>query len=364
MVSKTDKDNIKSRSLEILQGLGFKNGKMAKNSYAFCCPFHDDKHASLPFVVTGANNGCWKCQACGKKGNDIFSFVAQLYNLDEKRDFPRIYDIAANACNYQSSPDSILKRATKTILQPKPKEMPPTYLNEYADKMATELEQTNLYKYLCCVWAENDVKRVMSLYKVGCGHAINEPQSAYNKSDTWKMNDCPLQIQGIKTACSFPSIDVNGNVHAIKIIPYPINDHQRIKDKNGAQMRWIKPAENKGAYFGTHLLTSDPNKPIAIVESEKTAIIGTLFMPSYIWIATAGASNFEECRDEIAVFKGREIHIFPDADINASGQWKAVAEKLRANGYNIRYRDEIIKQFPIESKIDIADIIIWEMQRR
>ena len=63
--------------------------------------------------------------------------------------------------------------------------------------------------------------------------------------------------------------------------------------------------------FGEHLLKKYPNKTVALVESEKTAIICSALMPDYIWLATGGKSQFNE---RLKVLYGRDLVAFPDVD--------------------------------------------------
>ena len=79
--------------------------------------------------------------------------------------------------------------------------------------------------------------------------------------------------------------------------------------------------------FGEHL-NKDTDKPIALVESEKTAILMSVFEPEYTWIASGGANmlnhyrlsrlerldlvspdngQFELWRLQTALFKGRQM---------------------------------------------------------
>lgn len=46
-------------------------------------------------------------------------------------------------------------------------------------------------------------------------------------------------------------------------------------------------------FFGEHLL-KDETKPVALVESEKTAIIASLYLPQFIWLATGGLQNLTQ----------------------------------------------------------------------
>jgi hypothetical protein len=45
--------------------------------------------------------------------------------------------------------------------------------------------------------------------------------------------------------------------------------------------------------FGLHRITEDYQKTIAIVESEKTAIVMSILLPHYIWLATGSKGNFK-----------------------------------------------------------------------
>ena len=63
--------------------------------------------------------------------------------------------------------------------------------------------------------------------------------------------------------------------------------------------------------FGEHLLQKYPDKTVALVESEKTAIICSALMPEYLWLATGGKSQFNQ---RLTVLKSRKIIAFPDID--------------------------------------------------
>ena len=63
--------------------------------------------------------------------------------------------------------------------------------------------------------------------------------------------------------------------------------------------------------FGEHLLPLRPDKPVALVESEKTAIICAGLMPKHLWLATGGKSSIN---DRLLVLAGRKVIVFPDID--------------------------------------------------
>ena len=81
-------------------------------------------------------------------------------------------------------------------------------------------------------------------------------------------------------------------------------------------------------FFGEHLVAENPDKPIALCESEKTAIMMSIFDPKYTWIASGGSNmlniqrlmrlsrldfvspdqgQFELWEKQTAFFKGRQM---------------------------------------------------------
>lgn len=132
-----------------------------------------------------------------------------------------------------------------------------------------------LYRYLTKVTGKEKTDRLFSLYKVGT-------------SKMWNG------------ATVFWQIDIYGNVHAGKIMGYNPETGHRIKEPFN-QVSWVHPVRKlpdfhmKQCLFGEHLLsgtsTGQSTKTIAIVESEKTALIAALFIPDYIGLPP------EECTD-------------------------------------------------------------------
>ncbi len=69
------------------------------------------------------------------------------------------------------------------------------------------------------------------------------------------------------------------------------------------------------------LLAEDLISPVAIVESEKTAIIALAKMPEYLWLATGSLNEFKPAKLE--TLKNRRVVAFPD--IGAYDIWKQKA---------------------------------------
>jgi hypothetical protein len=102
--------------------------------------------------------------------------------------------------------------------------------------------------------------------------------------------------------------------------------------------------------FGLHRVNEDYQKTIAIVESEKTAIIMSLFIPDYIWIATGSKQNLKF--ELLKPIKKRKIVLFPDK--GEYFNWLNKATELNAIGFKIAV-SELIEQTDFENGFDLAD---------
>lgn len=126
----------------------------------------------------------------------------------------------------------------------------------------------------------------------------------------------------------FWQIDTKGKIHTGKIMLYNTSTGKRIKEPSN-YISWVhklinQPEYNlKQCFFGEHLIKNN-NKPIAIVESEKTAIIASVYLPQFIWLAVGSLSNLnaEKCK----VLKNRKCVLFPD--LNAFEKWSIKAQQL------------------------------------
>ena len=164
----------------------------------------------------------------------------------------------------------------------------------------------------------------------------------------------------------FYQLDIKGRCRTGKIMQYDPETGHRIKDENvPGRITWVHSLMKKlgqlpeswelsQCLFGEHLLAEYPDKPVALVESEKTAVICAGLMPKFIWLATGGKSQIN---DRLLVLKGRKVVAYPDVD--GFQEW---TEKLA------RYEELHITVSPIlqqeatpedlENHIDIADWLI------
>ena len=129
-------------------------------------------------------------------------------------------------------------------------------------------------------------------------------------------------------ATVFWQIDTNGKVRTGKIMLYNPTTGKRVKNLE-LPVYWVHKAlkqpefELKQCLFGEHLLI-DKTKPVAIVESEKTAVIASVYLPQFIWVAVGSLTNLHA--EKCSVLKGRTVTLFPD--LNGFDKWSSKAEEL------------------------------------
>lgn len=129
-------------------------------------------------------------------------------------------------------------------------------------------------------------------------------------------------------ATVFWQIDGHGKIRTGKIMLYNASTGKRIKEPSD-HISWAHKAlrqpefELKQCLFGEHLLI-DKSKPIAIVESEKTAAIASVYLPQFIWLAVGSLTNLTA--DKCSVLKGRIVTLFPD--LNGFEKWRDKARQL------------------------------------
>ena len=97
----------------------------------------------------------------------------------------------------------------------------------------------------------------------------------------------------------------------------------------------------------------DYSKIIAITESEKTAIIMSLFIPDYIWLATGGKGNLKF--GGLQPNKKRKIILFPDK--SEYKDWLVKASELNANGFKVSVSD-ILENTEYPKGFDLADLYL------
>lgn len=170
----------------------------------------------------------------------------------------------------------------------------------------------------------------------------------------------------------FWQVDELNNVRSGKVMQYDPTNGKRSKTQttDWIHSRMIKAKQLNDfnliqCFFGQHLLSSNPSATVAIVESEKTAIIASGLMPNLIWLAAGSLHglNIEKCK----CLKGRNVIFFPDLSkqqtnrMTAFEVWSAKAIEIsRAHGCKVVVSD-LLERNASEAEraqgLDIADYL-------
>lgn len=256
------------------------------------------------------------------------------------QDNPTIKETMIEQNNRSDTPS----RAVKPIAKPLSSSAPQTsYLpSDWVSQSMQKFDVNPLYRYLTKVAGKEKTDRLFNLYKVGT-------------SKMWNG------------ATVFWQIDINGNVRAGKIMGYDAKTGHRIKHPFN-QVNWVHSVKRvpdfhmKQCLFGEHLLseTSIPASTVAIVESEKTALIAALFIPDFVWLATGGMHGSFNSK-AMQVLCGREVILFPD--LKATEEWKRKTAMLHSICKRVTCSDLLEKMATDrqrEAGLDIADFLLME----
>ncbi|WP_044173514.1 DUF6371 domain-containing protein [Flectobacillus major] len=135
-----------------------------------------------------------------------------------------------------------------------------------------------------------------------------------------------------------------------------VYDEQGKRAKDGYNSHSMVQPKNKNVrygmcLFGEEQLSSDKEKTVIIVESEKTKVIASFFYPEYLWLACG--SNNGLTSEKLMVLSGRNVIWLCDAD--AAGRMNSSIKNLE----KAQIKHTVIDLFPERSDgYDIADAIL------
>lgn len=299
------------------------------------------------------------CPSCGKA-----RCFTRYIDDEEEISFPDSVGICdhINSCGYHYSPKEyfhdnpdvlqtgaerppVLKRR---VMAPKPiqdNSFLPSYIpKDDMMKNLTHYEMNPLFLYLSEIWGEAKTVQLMSRCNVGT-------------SKKWGGS------------AVFWQVDVKGRIRTGKIMLYDPKTGHRVKEPH-SHVCWVHSELKlpdfhlRQCLFGEHLLMKNPTMPVAIVESEKTALIGTVFVPDILWLATGGMNGCFNA-DTMSVLKDRNVTLFPD--LGAFEIWSQKASILSGICQRVAVSDVLEKNATDEQRsrgLDIADFLLEEPSKR
>ncbi|QHT71182.1 hypothetical protein GXP67_33285 [Rhodocytophaga rosea] len=195
--------------------------------------------------------------------------------------------------------------------------LPYSYIHVEAFKTSLKEYISNTFiKYLTGQFGKETTEKVISRYFIG------------SSKKRFTSKDYP-GYESETGATIFWQIDCKGRIRTGKIMLYSPITGKRVKQPFN-HITWVHKQLKQPqlvlnqCLFGEHLLRSEPQKPVAIVESEKTAIIASVYFPEFIWLAAGSLNNLnkQKCR----VLAGRNVTLFPD--LNGYEKWSQKAKEL------------------------------------
>lgn len=241
-------------------------------------------------------------------------------------------------CGYHSTPKGEFKNTFEVKYIPPPE--PSFHDFNLVSQSGRNYKQNNFVQFLKSFFSNDEVKQAIIKYLIGT-------------SKHWSG------------ATIFWQIDNSNNVRHGKIMLFNSETGKRTKDKNGKgfinsvrSVLKLKDFNLNQCLFGLHLINETNTKTIALVESEKTAVIMSLFKPDYVWLATGSKGGLKY--DFLKPIKDFKIIAFPDK--REYFDWLKIAIDLNAVGFKIVVNDWLENQNEFEAGTDLADVYINEVK--
>lgn len=321
------------------------------------CPFHEDHHPSMHIYHTTNTFKCFSAK-CGEQGSGI-DLVMRLKGMSY-----------IDAIKWIARNNNIFVEEETSRPQNLKTSRPQNLITSSLDRTLIALRQS----------ADSDFCRAVVASGILTADQMQRAAQRYNLGMTQSTRRSTQAGHVI-----FWYQDLQGNLCEGKVMRY-LPDCHRDKAAKPVTISWLLkhagllPKTSRYSYclFGEHLLRDeDDNKTtkeqkqqknseaIAIVESEKTAIIMSEKVPDVTWLATGGMQGLNEAN--LLVLKPlaatHRIVLFPDTDTDGStySHWCDIAAKVAQLGLQVAVSDVLeVRATPEQKakKIDIADLII------
>lgn len=234
------------------------------------------------------------CPACGKRG---------VYKRYRRVDSRAVLDASVGRCDRESSCG--YHKPPREWFAEHPAETPSQPIA--LDRFPAPIVAHTLRKY------EGD-----GLYSALC--------NSFNSGAVWAAFEKYLVGTAKDGRTMFWLHDVDGICRSGKVLRYDPETGKRVK---AAGITWshslmatkdarYKDFKLKPTLFGAHLLKGN-TLPVALVESEKTALICSLAWPERLWLATGGCGGLPRADGDnvlarVGLLSGREVYLYPDLD--------------------------------------------------
>ena len=262
------------------------------------------------------------CPACGDKRKTFVPYVDENNNVVDLDKYGRCERI--HSCGFISYPkikddDWVAPQRKPAYIAPQPVDY---VAQEIVERTFNNFKANTFFQYLIRTFGKETAFELQSLYNIGT--------SQTGGAIFWQQ-------------------DRKGRFRTGKVINYKPDGH---RDKEKYTWFVHKKIRNDFNYvqcfFGLHLTTSE--KPVALCESEKTAIMMSVYEPEFTWIASGGSEMLSTIR--LAELP-RLDKVF--ADNGQFAKWEKATRNFDGRQMDVTV-DQAVKNGLIEDGSDILDL--------
>ena len=304
--------------------------------YIYSCTLHHKEYYMKTYKYSlqtyHSKTGKHICPQCHKRtfvryiNNDTHQYLEDLYGRCDRE----------SKCGYHKKPEQQLNETQRNTepfnINNQSESAQPSYIdNETIIKHMGRYDKNSFILGLKDRFGDEKTKKAVNNYVLGT------LETDHDKIIFWQL-DSQLQCRGGK-----------------------LLQYDRSSLKRGGNITWMHQVlglQNfhlRQCLFGEHLITSKTDHVI-VVESEKTAIIGSIVLDQYTWVATGGKTS--SVYNKLQVLKDNRVILVPDID--AMKDWEQIASKLKGftsvqvNNYLLT----IATKEEIEAQYDIGDYLL------
>ena len=310
------------------------------------CPSCNHKRKFTPYVDTTTGEllppqygKCERVNNCGYELNPYKDGYAKMMRKQERGE---------RTTDWKSKP--IIKRPPP----PKPPVLFPKI--EVMQASLKAYDQNNFVKYLHTLFDASDVEAVVNRYQIGTS-------SHWEGSTVFWYIDLNGNVRAGQVKCfdetghTIKDVLADGNTKSRTTWVHSLLKYKQPRGVPSAPV-WLSDYLNQetkvGCLFGEHLLKSELNKIVYVVEAPKTAIIASLYFPNFVWLAV-GALTYLTA-DRCKALEGRKVILWPD--LNGYDLWKERADKLSARCWQV---SDFLEQAATDEErtngLDLADYL-------
>jgi hypothetical protein len=322
----------------------------------------DHKYILKPYKGPSSRNTCPNCRQKNRFSRYVDSETGNELNENVGR------CDRENSCGYHYTPKQFFydnpgkKLSSENLIKPNIETKKTEILNKPVDYLPYELmsKSVSLHRE-CCFYTLLEKLFKQEIAEHLCNrYFIGKSKNGF--TIFWRVDSLGRVTQGNMMHY------VNGRRDKETILHSYVDKESKVVECNTA-FKIAKSVLRKKdpniveCFFGEHLLsyTENKTKPIAIVESEKTAVVASVYFPEFIWLATGGKHGIKMTERSVCnVLTGRRCILFPD--LNAYDSWKGKAELMSSiTGSKIGVSDLLEKNSNDEDKkkgLDIVDYLL------